>query len=42
MIHGGWNFIGAAYGLVWVVIGAYAVSLWVRGRALAKRKRDHG
>ena len=37
MIEGGWKFIGVAYGLTWVVLGLYAVSLWWRHRNICKR-----
>ncbi|MBI4367180.1 MAG: CcmD family protein [Deltaproteobacteria bacterium] len=35
MIVGGWEYIGAAYALVWIVLAGYAVSLIVRYRRAA-------
>jgi hypothetical protein len=32
MIQGGWEFVWAAWGLAWLAIGGYAMSLWVRSR----------
>lgn len=32
MIEGGWEFVGAAYGLTWIVFSAYLLSLWFRLR----------
>jgi hypothetical protein len=29
-IVGGWNFVGAAYGVAWTGLALYALSLWVR------------
>ena len=36
MIQGGWEFIRVAYGLVWAVLGFYALSLVLRFRKLQK------
>jgi hypothetical protein len=30
MIAGGWEFIWAAYGIVWVTLGLYAASVYAR------------
>ena len=40
MIQGGWEFIGAAYGLTWLVLGVYAVSLWMRHRKIRRREKE--
>ncbi len=32
MIVGGWEYVAAAYAVVWSGIGFYAVSLWLRSR----------
>jgi hypothetical protein len=29
-IVGGWDFVGAAYGVTWGGLALYALSLWVR------------
>jgi hypothetical protein len=29
-IVGGWDFVGAAYGVAWAGLALYALSLWVR------------
>lgn len=29
-IHGGWEYVIAAYAAVWCVLGIYGVSLWRR------------
>jgi hypothetical protein len=31
-IVGGWEYIWAAYGLTWVGLVAYSLSLWLRSR----------
>lgn len=33
IIVGGWEYIWASYALTAVVLGAYAYSVWSRGRA---------
>ena len=40
MIAGGWEYIAAAYGLTWVVLGLYAMSLWARDRRLRAREKE--
>jgi hypothetical protein len=30
MIQGGWEFVGAAYGIVWTVLTLYGASLYAR------------
>ena len=40
MITGGWEFIYAAYGLVWVVLGCYAVSLLIRWRNMSRKEKE--
>jgi hypothetical protein len=30
VIHGGWGYVIAAYGISWAVLAAYAWSLYVR------------
>lgn len=42
MIQGGWEFIRAAYILVWVFLGLYSVSLWKRFRDLRKKEGEIG
>lgn len=37
MITGGWEFVAAAYGLTWIVLGLYALGLWTRFRRVRKR-----
>lgn len=39
MITGGWEYVIAAYTLVWVVLGCYAVSVAVRWRRLQGGKK---
>ncbi|MGZ6028616.1 MAG: hypothetical protein ACXWK5_04275 [Myxococcaceae bacterium] len=29
-IHGGWEYVKAAYGICWTGLTLYALSLWVR------------
>jgi hypothetical protein len=29
-IHGGWEYVKAAYGICWTGLALYALSLWVR------------
>ena len=36
-IVGGWEYVWACYVIAWVGIALYAVSLWARRRAGAKR-----
>jgi hypothetical protein len=31
-IHGGWEYVKAAYGICWTGLSLYALSLWVRIR----------
>ncbi|MBI2340794.1 MAG: CcmD family protein [Deltaproteobacteria bacterium] len=38
MIQGGWEYVVAAYTITWVVLGGYALSLWVRHRRLLKKE----
>lgn len=40
MIMGGWNYVWAAYGASWIVLGGYALSLWIRQRALRRREKE--
>ena len=40
MIVGGWEYVTAAYTLVWAVLGLYALSLWLRHRKALKRERE--
>jgi hypothetical protein len=40
-IVGGWDFVGAAYGVAWTALVLYALSLWVRRpRASASPSSD--
>ncbi|MBI3182052.1 MAG: hypothetical protein HYZ28_07890 [Myxococcales bacterium] len=32
-IEGGWEYIWAAYGLTWLSLALYGVSLWLRRRS---------
>ena len=32
-IVGGWEYVWGAYGVTWVLLGGYALSLWWRRRA---------
>lgn len=41
-IQGGWEFIWAAYGVVWVGIVGYAVSLLRRRAAVSNAMIDEG
>ena len=38
MITGGWNYVWRAYGVTWLVLGIYALSLWVRHLTLKKKE----
>jgi hypothetical protein len=40
MIQGGWEYIGAAYGITWGVLILYGLSLWLRHRTLRKREKQ--
>lgn len=40
MVQGGWEFIYAAYGAVWLVLGWYGLSLWIRFRNVKKREGE--
>ncbi len=40
IIVGGWEYVIAAYVLTWAVLTGYAVSLWIRFRAVKRRERD--
>ena len=33
VLEGGWEYIYLAYGVTWLFLGGYAVSLWMRSRA---------
>jgi hypothetical protein len=37
MIQGGWEYVGAAYVVSTVVLGGYALSLFLRLRAASRR-----
>ena len=39
-VQGGWEFIYAAYGATWIVLGLYGLSLWLRFRHVKKRERE--
>ncbi len=30
MVQGGWEFVWAGYGLTWLMLGGYAISLFLR------------
>ncbi len=32
LAFGGWEYVGAAYGIVWTTLALYGFSLWRRGR----------
>ena len=40
MMTGGWEFIYAAYGVTWLVLGLYSLSLWIRFRSIRKQERE--
>ena len=31
-IHGGWEYVKAAYAICWTGLSLYALSLWIRSR----------
>lgn len=37
VVAGGWGYVAAAYGVTAAVLAAYAVSLWLRAKAGARR-----
>ncbi len=39
MITGGWEYVIAAYAMLWVVLGSYAVSIAIRWRRLERGKK---
>jgi len=32
VIDGGWNYVMQAYAVCWIMLGGYALSLWLRFR----------
>ncbi len=44
VIHGGWGFVVAAYSVTAVVLGGYALSIYLRYRSERDRagRRPHG
>ncbi len=36
---GGWEYICAAYSVTWFILGAYALSLWIRNRRLSQKEK---
>lgn len=40
MITEGWEYIGAAYALPWVVLGLYGISLWRRLGRIRKKEGE--
>ncbi|MBI4212222.1 MAG: heme exporter protein CcmD [Deltaproteobacteria bacterium] len=40
MIHGGWEYVWGAYGVSWVLLGSYALSLLLRQRKLRHEEKS--
>ena len=39
-ITGGWEFVWAAYGVTWLFLAGYTLSLWIRWRRLPPNKEE--